>query len=124
MTLSSDASRTRSTSAVAWRDSVRPSPLRPVLSALLTLSASTAPAFGSSVYSVSRVDGPTGTLYATGSGATPGQSSLSHQYAFVGPDGGYNYGTEAEGAGAIGWFSLFTFAGGSETGDVHAHVSS
>lgn len=102
---------------------MRPSVRGRAISALLISSAFTAPAFGSSVYSVSRVDGPTGTLYATGSGLTPGQSSLSHQYALVGPDGGYNYGTEAEGAGAIGWFSLFTFAGGSETGDAHAHVS-
>ena len=103
---------------------MRPGPLSVVILALLTSSAFTAPAFGSSVYSVSRVDGPTGTFYATGSGTTPGQSSLSHQYVLVLPGGSYNYGTEAEGTGAIGWFSLFTFAGGSETGDVHAHVSS
>jgi hypothetical protein len=92
--------------------------------ALLLSSAFTAPAFGSSVYSVSRVDGPGGTFYATGQGTTPGQSSVSHGYIEVFPTGSFNYGTEAEGAGAFGWFSLFTFAGGSETGDVHVHVSS
>ena len=103
---------------------MRTGPLSIVIPALLTASAFAAPAFGSSVYSVSRVSGPEGTFYATGSGPTPGQSSLSHQYVLVIPAGSYNYGTEAEGAGAIGWFSLFTFAGGSETGDVHAFVSS
>ena len=105
-------------------DYVRTRPLGVVLLAQLISSAFTAPAFGSSVYSVSRVDGPGGTFYATGEGATPGQSSVSHGYIEVFPTGSFNYGTEAEGAGAFGRFSLFTFAGGSQTGDAHVFVSS
>jgi hypothetical protein len=104
---------------------VRPSPLGSLMLALLIVSAFAASAFGSSVTSVSSVTGPSGTYTDSGYGRpNPGESSVSHGYIFVNPNGSYNYGSEAAGAGAFGWFSLFTFAGGTESGNAQVYVSS
>ena len=94
--------------------------------ALLVVSAFAASAFGSSVTSVSSVTGPGGTYSDSGYDGrpNPGESSVSHGYILVDPNGSYNYGSEAAGAGAFGWFSLFTFAGGTESGNAQVYVSS
>jgi hypothetical protein len=92
--------------------------------ALLIVSAFAASAFGSSVTSVSSVTGPSGTYSDSGYGRPdPGVSSVSHGYILVDPNGSFNYGSEASGAGAFGWFSLFTFAGGTESGNAQVYVS-
>ena len=74
-----------------------------------------AQAFGSSVLSGSHVGLPSGDYYGSGSG-DPASSSVSHTDLKVFPDGGIDYGGQAQGSGTFGKFSLFTFAGGSATG--------
>ena len=104
---------------------VRPDPLGSLMLALLTSSALAAPAFGSSVYAATQVAGPTGTFYDSGLGtAHPGTSSVSHGFIRVDPGGSFNYGGEAAAGGAFGTFSLFAFAGGTESGDAQVFVAS
>ncbi len=75
----------------------------------------TAAAFGSSVNSLSKVEGVSGPYYDSGSG-DPAKSSVSHADINVFPDGGIDYGGQAAGIGEFGKFSLYTFAGGSASG--------